>query len=65
MFSTSSGPNPAVELYRRSLDLIMDDLVAMGFLSQADGDEIYRLLESGKAWLMNFCFFATHARKPV
>ncbi len=60
---SGKGGDPAVELYRRTFALIMDDLVAMGFLSQADGDEVYRLLDSEQAWLMNFCFFAVHARK--
>jgi len=60
---SGKGVGPAAELYRRTFALIIDDLVAMGFLAQADGDEVDRLLVSEQAWLMNFCFFATHARK--
>jgi hypothetical protein len=64
LFNGSDGDNPARHLYRSSLDVIMPELTATGLLTEAEGKETYRLLDSDEAWLMNFCFFAVHVRKP-
>ena len=65
LFNGSETENPARELYRRTLDVLLPDLLEQGLLSKADGEELYPLLDNPNAWLMCFCFFATHARKPL
>lgn len=65
LFNGAAGDNPARDLYRQTLHIILPELVAKGFLPQADSDEIDGLLDRPGAWLMSPCFIATHAVKPA
>jgi len=59
-----AAPSPAVDLYRATLEIVVPEAMRKGFLSKADGEEVMDLLDRPDIWLMAFCFFATHARKP-
>ncbi|MEM7445793.1 MAG: methyltransferase [Pseudomonadota bacterium] len=63
LFNGGKGPNPARDLYGNTLHIILPELVAKGFLSEADGAEFDDLLDKPDAWLMSICFIATHAVK--
>ncbi len=65
LFNGSEASNVARDLYCMTLDVVLPHLLEKGFLSRSDGDEVYSLLDNPEVWLMSFCFFATHARKPA
>ena len=64
LFNGSGPDDPARETYRKMFDVVLPDLVGGGFLSRADQEDAYALLDNPRVWLMGFCFVATHARKP-
>jgi SAM-dependent methyltransferase len=65
LFNGAGGHNPARDLYRDSFRILMPELIATGLMSETESQELFRLMEKDNAWLMSFCFVATHARKPV
>ncbi|MEM9632116.1 MAG: methyltransferase domain-containing protein [Pseudomonadota bacterium] len=65
LFNGRDVSNPAHTVYRMTLDIVLPELVELGYLSQTDCEEINTLLDNPKVWLMSFCFFATLARKPI
>ena len=64
LFNGGDTGNPVHSVYRMTLDIVVPDLVKLGYLSKVDSDEVYALLNNPNVWLMTFCFFATLARKP-
>ena len=64
LFNGRDSGDPAHAVYRMTFDIVLPDLVKQGYLSKADREEVDALLDNPNAWLMSFCFFATHARKP-
>ncbi|MCV0424869.1 MAG: methyltransferase domain-containing protein [Roseibium sp.] len=65
LFNGAKDGNSVRTVYRMTLDIVMPDLVRLGYLSKADSEEVYSLLDNPDVWLMSFCFFATLARKPI
>lgn len=65
LFNGSEASKTARDLYRMTFDVVLQPLLDEGFLSKSDAEDAYALLDNPKAWLMGFCFFATHARKPA
>ncbi|MES0882084.1 class I SAM-dependent methyltransferase [Roseibium sp. SCP14] len=64
LFNSRNTGDPAHAVYRMTFDIVLPDLVKQGYLSNADREEVGALLDNPNVWLMSFCFFATHARKP-
>lgn len=65
LFNGPKASDPAGELYRMTFDVMLPDLISMGFLTDADAQAVADLFDNPDTWLMGFCFFATHARKTA
>lgn len=60
-----NGPeDPAHEVLRMTFDILLPEIVGQGFISRAESEEAYALLDNPDVWLMGLCFFVTVARKP-
>ena len=46
LFNGSEASNPARDLYRMTLDVVLPQLLDKGFISKADGEEAYSLLDN-------------------